>query len=106
MSVRRRDKDLEGEGWAGSRRGERVSKEGTPTHTHTPTAVRDATLGVSEREGFGGRVKVEVVTPILVTLAYPSGVAGWGAPQRLQAGGYCVVCHSGLYRGRRGGSRR
>lgn len=50
-------------------------------------------------------MKVEIVTPILVTLAYSSGVASQGASQRLQAGGYCVVCHSGL-RGGRSASQR
>lgn len=50
VSVRRRDKDLGGEGRAGSRWGERVPKEGTPPPS---TAVRGATLGISERERFG-----------------------------------------------------
>lgn len=75
-----------------------MPKEGTPP---SPTAARDATLGISVREGFGGRVKVEIVTPTLVTLAYPSVVVNQGASQRLQAGGYCVFCHSRLCWGSR-----
>lgn len=48
---------------------------------------------------------MEVVTPVLVTLARSPWNGEPGASERLAEGDYCVAFHSGLRRGRRASGR-